>query len=74
MHLSFAYELGDDSIELIEGKALVWWGLVIDGGAVHHLEKGVIIKIFVELLRNGFELIEINYAILVLVINGEDFL
>jgi hypothetical protein len=41
---------------------------------VHHLKDIVIVKVFVQLLGDGSELLEVDHAILVFVEDTEDFL
>ena len=65
-------ELGDDLVELLEGEALVGGGVVVDGGAVHHLDDVVVVEVLVELLRDHAELLEVDHPVLVLVEEGED--
>jgi hypothetical protein len=47
---------------------------VVDGRTVHHLKDIVIVKVFVQLLGDGSELLEVDHAILVFVEDTEDFL
>jgi hypothetical protein len=71
---SFVVELADDGVELIEGEALVGGSLVVDVGAVQHLEDVVVVDGVVELLGNPLELIEINHSVLVLIEQSEGLL
>ena len=72
MGSSFVAELADDGVELIKGDTLVGCGLVVDMGAVKHLEEIIIINIFVELPGDGLELLEVDGSVLVLVIEGKN--
>jgi hypothetical protein len=74
MGSSFVAELADNGVELVKGDTLVGCGLVVDVGAVKQLKKVIIIDVFVELLGDGLELLEVNCSVLVLVVEGKDSL
>ena len=69
--LSFVGKLGDDPVEFLELDGLAGGGLLVDVGAVEHLEQLVVVEVLVELLGDGLELFEIDGAVLVLVVDGE---
>lgn len=71
---SFVGELGNDSVELVESDKLVGRGLLADVSAVEQLEELVIIDTVLDPLGNALELLEVNDSILVLVVEGENFL
>ena len=69
---SFAGKFGDNGVELIEGEAFVGGGLVVDAGAVHHLEDVVVVDAFLEIFAHGLELLEVDHSVLILVVVLED--
>lgn len=74
MGSSFVAELADNGVELFKGDTLVGGSLVVDVGAVKHLKEIVIINVFVELLGDSLELLEVNGSVLVLVVEGKNSL
>jgi hypothetical protein len=65
--VSFVGEFGYNSVEFVEGEALIGGGLLVNVGAVEHLEELIVIQVFVELFGHSFELFEVDGSVLVLV-------
>lgn len=68
---SFVGKLGNDSVELLKVDVLVGAGLLADVSAVKHLQQLIIVDAVLNPLSDSFELLEINDAVLVLVVKGE---
>ncbi len=66
-HGSFAGEVGNNSVEFVESEAFVGGSLLVNAGAVHHLQNVVIIDAFLQVFANIFEFLEVNHSVLVLV-------
>jgi hypothetical protein len=69
-----SFELRDNSVEFFEGHVLVGLGLVVHVSAVQHFEQFVVVDAVLHPLGDGLELFEIDYAVFVGVVNGEDSL
>lgn len=71
---SFVVESRHDSFELLESEALVGRSLLVDMGAVHHLQNFFVIEVFVQLLANSLQLIETDHSSSFRVEKSEDSL
>lgn len=72
MEQSFVGKHGDNAVEFFEINSLVSCSLVVDMGAVQHLQEIIISEVLMELLGNNLELLEIDGSILVLIEQSKD--